>query len=96
MSLTTNKSITLRGTSTISGQTVVSLNSNIATDNASSGSTTQSIINQALYDANKTEVRKDIADFQTAVYDAQDSLDAEDAAENGEETPTDDDTKTNG
>lgn len=90
MSLTTNKSITLRGTSTINGQTVVSLNSNIATDDASSGSTTQSIINQAVYDENKTEVRKDIADFQTAVYDAQDSLDAEKPADNTTTEPNGD------
>ncbi|EPC81302.1 hypothetical protein Lpp37_13124, partial [Lacticaseibacillus paracasei subsp. paracasei Lpp37] len=37
----------------------------------------QSIQNQALYDANKKEVRADIAEFQQLLYDTEDSLTSE-------------------
>lgn len=76
MSLSTTKKVTLTGSSQIGGTTVVSLNAAVGTDDSSTGTVTQSIINSELYAANKTEVRKDISDFQNAVYDLQDSMSA--------------------
>lgn len=74
--LETTKSITLSGTSRINGSPVVSMSANISTDN-SNASANQTIINSDLYQANKTEVRKDISDFQAAVYDVQDQMSTE-------------------
>lgn len=75
--LETKKSITVTGYSKINTTLVVSLTASIGTDN-NSGTVNQNVINTDLYEANKTEVRKDIADFQTKVYEVQDELAAED------------------
>ena len=81
MSLETNKSISLTGKSMINGTQVAFLNATIDQQGNGSDNVNQSIQNQSLYDANKKEVRADIAAFQGLVYDTQDKLDAE--------TPTD-------
>lgn len=82
MSLETNKSISLTGKSMINGTQVAFLNATIDQQGNGSDNVSQSIQNQALYDANKKEVRADIASFQELVYDTQDQLDEE-------ATPTD-------
>jgi len=75
--LESKKSITLSGYAKINNSLVVNLTASIGTDN-NSGTVNQNIINSELYEANKVEIRKDIADFQTKVYEVQDELAAED------------------
>lgn len=76
MSLTTNKAITLRSTSEIDGQQILSLNATVSTESGSNGSFTCSIMNQSLYDANKEQARKDIAEFLQDIYATEDGLNA--------------------
>lgn len=81
--LKTNKNITITGQSMI-GDTqpvqVVFMSANISTDGNSNASITTNIMNESVYEANKIECRKDIADFQTAVYATQDEITADAAA----------------
>ncbi|TEA88349.1 hypothetical protein [Lacticaseibacillus paracasei] len=77
MALKTNKSISLTGTSTIGGVQVAYLNATIDQEGNGANTVNQSIQNQALYDANKKEVRADIAEFQQLLYDTEDSLTSE-------------------
>lgn len=77
MALKTNKSISLTGTSTIGDVQVAYLNATIDQDGNGANTVNQSIQNQALYDANKKEVRADIAKFQQLLYDTEDSLTSE-------------------
>ncbi|MDO7795601.1 hypothetical protein ACQ7C6_10890 [Lactiplantibacillus plantarum] len=74
--LKTSKSITLSGQSMVGNNQVSSFSANINSDNGSSN-ITSSVMNQELYDANKTEVRKDLADFTSAVYEVEDQMNAE-------------------
>ncbi len=72
-----NKSISLTGESTINGQLVARFNANISSDNmegSSSNSFNTYIYNRELYDANRREVRKDMADFRQYVFDQEDEL----------------------
>lgn len=78
--LKTTKSISLSGQSFINDKQVANFSANINSDNGSSN-INSNIMNQAVYDTNKSEVRKDLADFNTAVYEVEDQLDAETAAE---------------
>ena len=77
MALKTNKSISLTGTSTIGDVQVAYFNATIYQEGNGSNTVNQSIQNQALYDANKKEVRADIAKFQQLLYDTEDSLTSE-------------------
>ncbi|ERN48489.1 hypothetical protein EFP34_03760 [Lacticaseibacillus paracasei] len=77
MALKTNKSISLTGTSTIGDVQVAYLNATIDQEGNGANAVNQSIQNQALYDANKKEVRADIAEFQQLLYDTEDSLTSE-------------------
>ncbi|ETY74764.1 hypothetical protein LFAB_05305 [Lactiplantibacillus fabifermentans T30PCM01] len=74
--LKTSKSITLSGQSYISGTQVANYSANINSDSGSSN-INSSVINQDIYDANKKEVRQDLADFTTAVYEVEDQMDSE-------------------
>ncbi|WP_053072684.1 hypothetical protein [Lactiplantibacillus herbarum] len=78
--LKTNKSITLSGQSFVNGTQVASYSANINSESGSSN-INSSIINQELYDANKVDVRKDLSDFTTKVYEVEDQLDSEDTAD---------------
>lgn len=72
-----NKSISLTGESTINGQSVARFNANISSDNmegSNSNSFNTYIYNRELYDANRREVRKDMADFRQYVFDQEDEL----------------------
>ena len=89
--LKTTKSISLSGQSIISNNQVANFSANINSDNGSIN-INSNIMNQAVYDTNKSEVRKDLADFNTAVYEVEDQLDAETQktnpqAESNGETP---------
>lgn len=74
--LKTTKSITLNGNSEIDGQPVVNLSATIP-DSTGVGNISQYIQNAELYEKNKAVVRKDIADFQAAVYEVEDEIAAE-------------------
>lgn len=78
--LESKKSITLSGYGKINNSLVVNLTASIGSDN-NSGTVNQNIINSDLYEANKAELRKDIAEFQAKVYEVQDQMDAEEDAE---------------
>ena len=77
MALKTNKSISLTGTSTIGDVQVAYLNATIYQEGNGSNTVNKSIKNKARYDANKKEVRADIAKFQQLLYDTEDSLTSE-------------------
>lgn len=72
--LKTSKSITINGTSTIEGQTVVYMNASLSTDGSTNASINKNISNQELYNLNKDEVRKDMRDFEDLVFEEQDKL----------------------
>ena len=74
--LKTTKQINLNGFSEIDGQQVVSLNSMIPSDTGV-GSINQYTQNAELYEANKVQVRSDVADFTALVYEIEDELAAE-------------------
>lgn len=69
-----NKNITLNGTSEINGVQVAYMSATISTDGNNNGNVNKSISNKELYNANKAEVRKDMADFEEAVYQIEDEL----------------------
>lgn len=78
--LKTNKNITITGQSFVGDKQALFLSATISTDGSSSGNITTTITDQATYTANKTECRKDISDFQTEVYAAQDELTTTDSS----------------
>ena len=69
-----NKSINLNGEVTIDGVQVAWLNAAINADENSGTNINRSITNQELYNANKTQIRADIAEFEKAVYECEDSI----------------------
>lgn len=68
------KSMTLNGVSKIKGQPVAYLNATISTDGNGSSNVNQSIANKELYEANKTQVRKDMDQFKDMFYQLEDEL----------------------
>lgn len=70
--LTTKKSTTLTGNITIEDKQVVYLNASVSSDGGSDN-INQTIQDKALYAANKTEIRKDIAEFTEEFYALQDA-----------------------
>lgn len=73
------KQITLNGNSMINDQVVVTLNANIPSETGV-GNINQYTQNAELYDANKAQVRRDVAEFTALVYDVEDEIATEDAA----------------
>ena len=76
--LKTTKQTTISGQSIISGKAIAYYSASI---NKESGSTTinSNVSDYELYDANKVEVRKDLADFTDAVYAEEDRLASDDS-----------------
>lgn len=74
--LKTNKSISISGRSMVDDKQVATFNANIYEANASGGSDNINMIitDRDLYDKNKSVVRKDLQDFQTKVWSAQDDV----------------------
>lgn len=72
--LKTNKNITVIGQSLIGEIQVVYMTASVSADGSTNANLNTTITNQNLYEANKTECRKDIADFQNMVYAVQDSI----------------------
>lgn len=70
--LNVKKSVNLNGESQIGGNTVAYLSANVTKEGNTT--TSKNITNQDLYQANKVEVRKDIADFEAQVYALEDEL----------------------
>lgn len=71
-----SKSIAISGRSMVDDKQVATFNANIYEANVSGGSDNINMIitDRDLYDANKTVVRKDLQDFQTKVWSAQDEV----------------------
>lgn len=74
--LKTTKSITLNGTSAIGESQVAILNATINTEDVGNNNYVETILNKDLYNQNKSEVRKDIAEFKELVYEVQDAQEA--------------------
>lgn len=69
--MTINRSVSINATSqTADGQAIAYFSANVSDTGTTSN---MSIQNQALYDANKTQVRKDKTDFDNAVYEVEDA-----------------------
>ena len=73
MALTTQQTVTLTGTSDINGVQIAYFNASIP-QGVGNSTISRNITNQDLYDANRTEVRADEAEFQSKVYDIEDNL----------------------
>ena len=73
MTLTITQAVTITGTSEIDGQQAAYFSASIPQGEGNS-SVSRNIINQDIYDANKTEVRADEAGFQSKVYAIEDGL----------------------
>ena len=73
MALVVRQSVNLSGESMINDQTIASFSAQIP---KSSGGTNVNIniVNQKLYDLNRIVVRADQAEFQSKVYEIEDSL----------------------
>ncbi|QLQ62054.1 hypothetical protein HHK02_01640 [Limosilactobacillus reuteri] len=80
MALRKTKSMSLTGESVINGTTVVRMTASLSTTGGTD-SINQYVQNVDLYNANKHDVRKDISEFQDYVYEQQDAIDAEVAAD---------------
>ncbi|MBP1040359.1 hypothetical protein I6N95_04960 [Vagococcus sp. BWB3-3] len=72
MALKTTNSITITGTSEIEGIQAVYLSATISQEIGGASTVSQNITNKELYNENKVECRKDIADFQDHVYELED------------------------
>ena len=72
--LKVTKSITLNGESRMDDQVVVYMNAMLSTDGNGSSNVNTTIVNRELYNANKKQVRQDIAAFDELVYEAEDEL----------------------
>lgn len=66
--LKTSKSVSLRGDSIVEGIKVISFNAEISEEQLGNSITRSTIFNQELYAKNRTECRKDQAEFQERVY----------------------------
>lgn len=69
-----NKNISLTGTSVIDGVQVAYMNATISSDGGSGANVNKTITNQEAYNANKVQVRADIAAFEQEVYKVEDEL----------------------
>ena len=72
--LKATKNITLTGQSMVDNTQAVYMSASISTDGNANANVATTIMNDAIYDANKVQCRQDIADFQTLVYAAQDEV----------------------
>lgn len=72
--LEVNKNITLTGISKIDGVQVAYMSATISSDGGAGANINKSITNQEVYNANKVQVRADIAGFEEEVYKLEDEL----------------------
>lgn len=71
--LKTNKSIQLNGSSDFGGQSAMVFSANVKSDGNTSLNAT--IVNQSLYDTNKSDVQKDLAEFNAKAFSLSDEVD---------------------
>lgn len=76
MALKTQQTVTITGTSEINGVQIAYFNASIP-QGLGNSTISRSVTNQDLYDANRTEVRSDEAEFQEKVYAIEDNMLAE-------------------
>ena len=69
-----NKNINLTGVSKIDGVQVAYMSASISTDGGNGANVNKTITNQEVYNSNKVQVRADIAEFETKVYEEEDKL----------------------
>lgn len=84
--LKATRSIKITASSMINGTQAMYMSADLATDGKVTSST--SIQNVDLYEANKTECRADLAEFQQMVYDLEDQGTQEDIPEQTEPEKT--------
>ena len=72
--LEVNKNIALTGISKIDGVQVAYMSASISTDGGNGANVNETITNQEVYNANKAQVRADIAEFKNKVYEMEDEL----------------------
>ncbi len=72
--LTINKSITANGTIKVDDKIVMSLFTELSTNANGTDRVTQSIQDKETYNKNKKEIRAQVAAFQEAVWNMQDSM----------------------
>lgn len=68
------QNITLTGIAKIEGAQVAYLTATISGDGGENASISKSITNKDLYNANKEEVRRDMAEFEEGVYNIEDEI----------------------
>lgn len=73
MALKIEQNIIINGTSTIAGENVVNYYAAVPTQGGNSYYN-RNVTNQALYDTNRREMRKDEAEFQAKVYEIEDGI----------------------
>ncbi|MCJ1994954.1 hypothetical protein GYN24_10220 [Lactococcus piscium] len=73
MALKIEQNITITGTSTINGENAVSYYATVPTSGGNSYFN-MNVTNQALYDANRKEMRKDESEFRAKVYEVEDEI----------------------
>lgn len=83
--LTINKSLTANGTIKVDDKIVMSLFTELSTSANGTDRVTQSIQDKETYNKNKKEIRAQVAAFQEAVWDMQDSMEEADST-TGEDT----------
>lgn len=74
MALTTKQTVSLICESRANGQTIASFTAQIPQQADVNSSVNIYIADQALYELNKIEVRKDQAEFQAKVYEVEDEI----------------------
>ena len=79
-----NKKITISATITADNQSVTILSANVSTEGSDKNNFTQTDMNETLYRANRAEIRDQIRAFQDVVWEVQDEIAAEKAAETTE------------
>ena len=72
--LEVNKNITLTSITKIDGVQVAYMSASISTDGGNGANVNETITNQEVYNANKAQVRADIAEFKNKVYEMEDEL----------------------
>lgn len=72
--LEVKQNITLTGVSKIDGVQVVYMSATISSDGGAGANVNETITNQEVYNANKAQVRADIAEFKSKVYEVEDEL----------------------
>lgn len=80
--LKTNKSIQLNGSSDFGGQSAMIFSANVKSDGNTSLNAT--IVNQTLYNANRKDIQKDLAEFNAKTFSLSEEVEDEPASSSKE------------